>query len=122
MDDQEKLALELKIQELQFQLSQAKADLNHFEKIRDIERLANNDLKLMLNQFSWVSVKERLPEDEQKILYTDGEEVYSGKYDANSRRSFDLIGAGGWEWEEMYEPEEITHWMPVPELPKKEGV
>ena len=73
----------------------------------------------------WISVKERLPDDEK-----DGETVLaivSGKPHKNIMLCPALMTAGyfpgeGWvvnEYPEWENPT-ITHWMPLPELPKED--
>lgn len=66
----------------------------------------------------WISVKERLPEPEKEVIILD------------KRKHIDIDfltddGEGGHYWwksdESIFcEDDEITHWMPIPELPKEE--
>lgn len=57
--------------------------------------------------YEWISVKDRLPDKIGKVLVID-----NGKIDINS-------WAGKYEgW--YYANKNITHWMPLPELPKGE--
>lgn len=54
----------------------------------------------------WISIKDRLPDEIGKVLVID-----NGKIDINS-------WAGKYEgW--YYANKNITHWMPLPELPKE---
>ena len=73
----------------------------------------------------WISVKERLPDDEK-----DGETVLavvSGKPHENITLCHALMTAGyfpgeGWvvnEYPEWENPT-ITHWMPLPDAPEEE--
>jgi len=65
----------------------------------------------------WISVKDRLPEDGVEVLITDGENIdvsfceltYFGD-DPNEMEWFGRISP--WHFGN------ITHWMPLPELPK----
>lgn len=77
-----------------------------------------------IDRSEWVSVKERLPDDEK-----DGETVLaivSGKPHKNITLCHALMTAGyfpgeGWvvnEYPEWENPT-ITHWMPLPELPEE---
>lgn len=70
----------------------------------------------------WISVKEQLPEedDANDYLITDGNSCFVGFYrhDVKAWDNFTL----GWV-QELYADGtvatvEITHWMPLPELPK----
>lgn len=64
----------------------------------------------------WISVKEELPENNQEVIATDGRHIFAGigtdcgEVFANC---YDLI---------CYCPPKefgrVTHWMPVPEIPK----
>lgn len=61
----------------------------------------------------WISVKERLPEDDIVCILTDGVSDaigYRGK-------------VFGWHlmWTDYLEESKVTHWMPLPEPPKKGG-
>lgn len=77
-----------------------------------------------IDRSKWISVKERLPDDEK-----DGETVLaivSGKPHKNITLCHALMTAGyfpgeGWvvnEYPEWENPT-ITHWMPLPELPEE---
>lgn len=56
----------------------------------------------------WIAVKDRLPDEIGKVLVID-----NGKIDINS-------WAGKYEgW--YYANKNITHWMPLPELPKEKN-
>ena len=50
----------------------------------------------------WISVEERMPEDGQTVLCTDGEYVYLVEYDADLDAPFGDMDS-------------ITHWQPSPE-------
>lgn len=58
----------------------------------------------------WISVKDRLPEDEEYVLiFTAGGSVLIVFYDSD-----------GWYTLEEY-LREVTHWMPLPEAPEEEN-
>lgn len=64
----------------------------------------------------WVSVKERLPEEEICVLVTDGEHIEIASYIIISS-----YGKTEWTINSFFDDitgVEITHWMPLPELPK----
>jgi hypothetical protein len=50
----------------------------------------------------WIPVDERLPDEEVRVLATDGDKVFESEY-----------WSGRWEW-----CADVTHWMPLPEPPK----
>lgn len=78
----------------------------------------------------WISVKERLPEDDERITmhdfkYMKGTKVlvFNGVAKVDNRINvyndlnfFGLKNTSGWVWENC---EEVTHWMPLPEPPKE---
>ena len=66
----------------------------------------------------WISVEERMPEPEREVIIV------------NKRKQIDIDfltddGDGGYYWWKSDEiiwcdDDKITHWMPIPELPKEE--
>jgi len=65
----------------------------------------------------WISVKDRLPENEESIIIFDGREVFSGIYINGYFRNHDCEGlAFG-----PLENKNVSHWMPLPKPPKKNG-
>ena len=68
----------------------------------------------------WISVEDRLPEPEKEVIIL------------NKRKQVDIDFLtddfeGGYYWwksdEAIFcEDDEITHWMPIPQLPKEDGV
>lgn len=87
-------------------------------------------------QSEWISVKDRLPDEEQDVLLLIREIEFFGKH-LKKRKAWYWIHTG-WsidgEWATTYcfghkyisEEENdmceltVTHWMPLPELPNKE--
>lgn len=61
---------------------------------------------------AWISVEERLPENDDEVLV-----AYKCKYEPGFRVSTDCYTprAGRWDLDRQY-----THWMPLPEPPRKE--
>lgn len=63
----------------------------------------------------WIKIEEggRLPDDLEMVLFTDGKDIYKG-----------YINRGTWgDWNYWFSScdrgvEDVTHWMPLPELPK----
>ena len=73
----------------------------------------------------WISVKDKLPEkgDYNDYLITDGKHCYVGYYrhdaDAWDNSALGWIQGISADTDETYDIN-ITHWMPLPELPKEE--
>lgn len=62
----------------------------------------------------WISVKDRLPEENGEYLISTKDRVTSAYYECGRRTS---------EWTDYYEGYidfEPTHWMPLPEPPKED--
>ena len=79
----------------------------------------------------WISVKERLPDDEQEVLVIahgwDGRLVYVGSHRRVEAQKSWLTGITSkssewslWGWSYLKEPI-VTHWMPLPEPPEEDG-
>ena len=60
----------------------------------------------------WISVEERLPEPEKEVII-----LAKNKYIDIDHLTDD--GEGGYYWWRS-DDDKITHWMPIPELPKEE--
>ena len=78
----------------------------------------------------WISVKERLPDDEQEVLVIahgwDGRLVYVGSHRRVEAQKSWLTGITSkssewslWGWSYLKEPI-VTHWLPMPEPPEEE--
>jgi len=64
----------------------------------------------------WISVKERLPEENDEVLiYTEGKHIYMARIYKGNEAYPISNGCGCCGSEERY-----THWMPLPEPPKEE--
>lgn len=68
---------------------------------------------------TWISVSDILPSDRQDYLLTDGEHCYVGHYRPDAKAwDHSMLG-----WVQHccadgnVEDVNITHWMPLPELP-----
>lgn len=79
----------------------------------------------------WISVKDRLPDDEQEVLVIahgwDGRLVYVGSHKRVEAQKSWLTGITNessewslWGWSYLKEPM-VTHWMPLPEPPKADA-
>ena len=72
----------------------------------------------------WISVKDRLPTQEEfdyfDLFITDGSRVYYGGYDSDPNNVYPWSGvdAGGWKFH--FQKDEITAWMIA--TPPKEDV
>lgn len=61
---------------------------------------------------NWISVKERLPQDEESVLVWGCGFIEIGWYDASDKC---------WCTDDFdYDDDQVTHWMPLPEPPKEE--
>lgn len=88
------------------------SDTNHVcvsYNTREAEALYNAGYR---KKSEWISVEERLPEEEKTVLYYDGTNVgacnfYHGHFHIIDFYEFDRI-------------EGVTHWMPLPKPPRKE--
>jgi len=79
------------------------------------EDAANVARQALLDAYSrWIPISERLPEDENIVLATDGESVMEVKYYDGEVKGFYI----GDICENFYPLHEWTHWMPKPEPPK----
>ena len=78
----------------------------------------------------WISVNDRLPDDEQEVLVIahgwDGRLVYVGSHKRVEAQKSWLTGITNkssewslWGWSYLREPM-VTHWMPIPQPPKGE--
>lgn len=68
---------------------------------------------------NWISVDERLPEENEEVLAWDGESIekahlqrYLGGYNDNTLR---------WTYYDCMIWENVTHWMPLPEPPESKN-
>ncbi len=77
----------------------------------------------VLRETAWISVKDRLPDDDQMVLV-----IASGKPQQNLTldRAIEIASyytADSWvleAWPEWETPN-VTHWMPLPEPPKEDA-
>lgn len=65
----------------------------------------------------WIKCSDRLPLDKEWVLSFDGSDIYITKFHQTTDRRH-KIRAGKFELSDDF-CDEITHWMPLPELPKE---
>lgn len=66
----------------------------------------------------WISVEERLPEDGgEALIYGDKVGIYTAYYDLD----YGFYGFGDPDECSCIDNSDVTHWMPLPEPPKKGG-
>ena len=68
----------------------------------------------------WISVEDRLPDDDETVLIFDGNNVYVGGYGyVLSRRKKDKKKwyMHNQDWDGMSAESKVTHWMPLPAPP-----
>jgi hypothetical protein len=78
----------------------------------------------------WIHVSDSLPEIRTPVLLTDGKTVLVGQredaaYRAESGQKqwrWCASGVDGYEWDwdfdDIYTDDPVTHWMPIPALPR----
>lgn len=95
-----------------------------------IEKLADHLISHGVTAQEWISVNDRLPDDEQEVLVIahgwDGRLVYVGSHKRVEAQKSWLTGITNkssewslWGWSYLKEPM-VTHWMPLPQPPKGE--
>ena len=95
-----------------------------------IEHVANWLVQNGVTVQEWISVNDRLPDDEQEVLVIahgwDGRLVYVGSHKRVEAQKSWLTGITNkssewllWGWSYLKEPM-VTYWMPLPEPPKGE--
>ena len=72
----------------------------------------------------WVSVADRLPAHQDRVLITDGKVVTAAEhfrwaYPDMAPWKADLVDGYEWEWE--FDRRAVTHWMEMPSPPQSEG-
>ena len=73
---------------------------------------------------SWISVDERLPEDDVNVLvYAIGNNEDDVIAMTSYTHNMHCFGIEGWRspWQYFFYNYKITHWMPLPEGPKEES-
>ena len=81
-----------------------------------IERLAAENAELREKVPQWISVEERRPEPGKRVLATDGVFVGEAIFARDSRWS----GYGGGILRDCI-GSVVTHWMPLPPVPKEDA-
>lgn len=71
----------------------------------------------------WISVKDRLPDEEENVLVWKKGYSQMGAFRVSDRRgleNFYLINDWGWgERDIVLKLDGVTHWMPLPETPNE---
>jgi len=80
---------------------------------RPIEDALNARIAELEAARRWIPVGERLPEENQQILSTDGKEFYLDYYARWEGKDNPPCFCDGLSWA-------VTHWMPLPEPPEVE--
>ena len=75
----------------------------------------------------WISIKDKLPDEQQNVLVTSGNEPYIAKLDRFdpsylNELTWYIQGAPwrGGNWGTSLDKSNVTHWMPLPNPPKTE--
>ena len=68
---------------------------------------------------NWIPIEDRPPEnEEQEYAVTDGESNYIAYYGFNYRTKKTEFSSTSYDFNSLHGCKEITHFMPLPELPK----
>ena len=96
--------------------------------ISDNEGLANDiedlkeDLAVLQEQTRWIPVGERLPEERDEAVAFRSESVWVWHTRGATRKAYYMTRQRYWKYEYgIGQQENITHWMPIPQLPKEDN-
>jgi hypothetical protein len=67
----------------------------------------------------WISIQKKFPEHGIGVLVTDGDIITCAELTSIKPPSWTGHGWVGYEWEFGFNEDDITHWMPLPDPPKK---
>lgn len=90
-------------------LIDADALINYCNNLKD-KTIDANDIARFPTVGGWISVKDRLPEDNVRVL------VYS-----QTLKAMFVDKITDKKWWVLPEAYEVTHWLPLPEKPKEES-
>ena len=65
----------------------------------------------------WINVLDKSPEDLKSVIFTDGKEIFKGY-----RISSSVDDWFSWYTEGDFKIYDVTHWMTLPFLPKKNNL
>ena len=82
---------------------------------KDIDALDMALAFLSTNYCNWVSVKDFLPKNDNPVLIYAHGEIQIGRYNESTTQKWDYYSSSM-----LWEYPMVTHWMPLPELPKGE--
>ena len=89
-------------------------------KCADCGRLVIDRI-MIPNWPDWISVKDRLPNDQQKVLFylSEREAVYAGYFSVNSYGTIEKFGKFRENLDDWWFDEEtVDYWMPLPGSPE----
>lgn len=66
----------------------------------------------------WISVKDKLPKEDETVLVFDGV-INLGRYGSERGKNKKLFWGYNIDWDGGSLPIKCTHWMPLPESPKE---
>lgn len=83
----------------------------------------NKCKKQRVNMEKWIDIKKKIPPLGKGILVTDGKTMTITRIEelGDKRRYMDGFGFSGYEWEYDFEYEDITHWMPLCNVPNEDN-
>ena len=96
-------------------MSKAKEEFENINVFKTSKELVYiicaNYIEELEKQNQWISVEDRLPDHDKKVLVSDGERIDFGRYKRYSKPvSFFTFGMHF----------RVTHWQPLPDLPEDE--
>ena len=90
-----------------------------FDTTDDVDVLAEYISELEARIPQWISVKDRLPEDGDEVLFFVMDWVMKGKYCKQVPHWEAYLSGGSAHYHKNNGIEHVTHWMPLPEPPKE---
>lgn len=85
------------------------------ESFKDLDALDMGLAYLSTSYCNWISVNDFLPKDDKPVLIYAHGEIQIGKYNKSSTQKWDYYSSSM-----LWEYPVVTHWMPLPEMPKGE--
>lgn len=88
----------------------ARGGMTSLDYLIEIQRLENE-----LKKHEWISVNDRLPDKYVNVLvYTECKDIFTAAAVETGAESIK------WEDDYGYLDDDVTHWMPLPEPPKRD--
>lgn len=72
-----------------------------------------------LKEHKWINAQDELPKICEDILFTDGKDIWKGWVELYDKLEGHVFYADHSSRDKSNWPDNVTHWMPLPELPKQ---